>query len=70
MEDHSAGILHKRVNIFSPLNITDFFPNDTQIATKDIPKLGMTQRPCRQMESINMSRIKELIDNVEEEFLV
>ena len=68
--DNDINVLHKRVNRFSSLNITDFLPNDAQIATKDVLKLGATRRPCGQMESIIVSRIKELIDNAEKEFLV
>ena len=68
--NENIDVIHELVDCFSSSGITDFLPNDMQIATNDVTKLGVMQSTSRQMKTIIVRGIEKLIGNAEKRFLV
>ena len=68
--NETVNIIHEQVNGFGSSGITDFLPNNTQVATNNVTKLGAMLSTCRQMKSIIVHCIEKLINNAKERFFV
>ena len=68
--NENVDFVMEKVNSLVGLDVTEFLPNNVEIATKDVTKLGVMNWSLQQMKLIIVCGVKELIHNVEDKFLI